>query len=283
MQTTLTLPAAEVAAFTAGLRALARAVPVSSKQVLRAEAGVILKTWAGRTKVATKPTADRRTWSHILGRSGLGLSGADRARPADTAITVNSGIRGAFGRVWVRTTRDAANPLGDRYRLAGTISPTGQSFSPENYRWKTRDWVAISAVVSAVADQSRRKLPRGRASIGLARQSVVQIADDLGIPLETVRGGGSLSAAGIAKARRALAVTGRTYRNGTGRESSQSTRAFFIELVCTFPAGTAIGMDRTLAGVLIGRTRFFEQSVAKGTFATLARVARAYPNLRLTP
>jgi hypothetical protein len=280
MQATLTLPAAELARFTAGLRALARAVPVGSKQILRAEAGVVLKTWAGRTKVATKPTADRRTWSHIL--QTLQLSGNDRTGRAATAITVNSGIRGAFGRVWVRTRRDADNPKADRYRLAGTISPTGQSFSPENYRWKAIDWAAITAVVSSVADQSRRKLPKGRASIGLARQSVVQIADDLGISLETVRGGGALSPAAIGKARRAMAVTGRTYRNGHGREAERSARDFFIELVCTFPAGTQIGMDRVLAGVLVGRTRYFEQNVAKGTFTTLARVARAYPNLRIT-
>lgn len=283
MQATVTLPAAEVAAFTAGLRALARAVPVSSKQVLRAEAGVILKTWAGRTKVTTQAQADRRTWSHILGRGGLRLSGADRVRPTDNALTVNSGIRGAFGRVWVRTTRDPTDPLNDKYRLAGMISPTGQTFTPENYRWKAADWIKISAAVSAVADQSRRKLPKGRASIGLARQSVVQIADDLGIPLESVKGGGTLSAAGIAKARRAMAVTGRVHRNGSGSQAEQGANRFFIQLVCTFPAGTAIGMDRTLAGVIVGRTRFFEQSVAKGTFATMARVARAYPNLRLTP
>lgn len=38
-------------------------------------------------------------------------------------------------------------------------------------------------------------------------------------------------------------------------------------------------MDRTLLGVVAGRTKFFEQSYAKGAFDSLQKTARAYPGL----
>ena len=47
--------------YSSALRRLASLTGFSQSTVLRAEAGVILKQWAGKTKVATQKQADGRT------------------------------------------------------------------------------------------------------------------------------------------------------------------------------------------------------------------------------
>lgn len=255
------------------LRRLGRLTGFDERAVLLGEAGIILKTCAGRTKVVTDEQADRRTWAHILGKQGLDVTGANGTKAGD--ITVNAGIRGRFGRVWVKTRNG-------KFKLAGQISPHGQSFTPMNFHWRNATWTDIQEITEDVAIQSRRKLVRGRRAAGLARQSWVQIADELGIDLLRVKGGGSLSAAGIAKARSALATTGRSYRNGSGLVTGSDVNTQ-VTLINRLPYGIAIGFDRLLLGVMAGRVKFFAQSYAKGAFDTMTRTARAYPWLRVTP
>jgi hypothetical protein len=123
-----------------------------------------------------------------------------------------------------------------------------------------------------------KSIAKGRASIGLSRQSVVQIADALGIDLLRVQGGGTISGAAIASARASVATTGKTYRNGTGARGGDQVRAY-VDLVNRLPYGRKIGMDRTLLGVLAGQNKYFERSYAKGAFDTQKAAIRAFPNL----
>jgi hypothetical protein len=260
------------------LRRLAELSGFDQRAVLLGEAGVILKTWAGRTKVATNREADRRTWRHVIGPDGLGLNAKRVQAPGD--ISVNMGIRGQFGRVWVRTSgrRGSGRP----YRLAGTIDPRSYAFRPENRHWKRGTWVDIKEAAEDVAYEGRKKIPKGRAATGLARQSVVQIADALGIDLLSVKGGGSLSAAGIAKARAAMATSGRQHKNGTGSVAGEQINTV-VTLMNNLPYATkpSVGMDKTLRGILAGRAKFFQQSYAKGAFDTMTSAARAYPWMRV--
>lgn len=239
--------------------------------VLRGETGIILKTWAGRTKVATQQQTDASTRIHVV--RSLDLTRA----PSPGDISVNTGQRSVFGRVWVRSPSRRGG--GRNWRLAGRIAPTGRSFTPERYHWKDKTWVDIKEAVADVSSALRRKLPTGRRARGLARQSVLQIADALGIDLLKVKGGGTLSAAGIAKARAALATTGRGYRNGTGQQLGTQERAV-ITLINRLPYGPKIGMDRTLIGILAGRAKFIATAYAKGAFASMHTAARAFPYLR---
>lgn len=256
-------------AYSAALRQLARLTGFDQKQVLLGEAGIILKTWAGRTKVATQADADRRSWVHILGKRGLDLGTA--REPGD--ISVNIGQRGPFGRVWVRTKKG-------KFRLAGQIDKNSYAFRPMNFHWSRGTWIDIKEAAADVAFQARKKIPKGRRAAGLARQSVVQIADSLGIDLLTVKGGGSLSAAGIAKARAALATTGRAHKNGSGSVLGDREKTV-VTLINRLPYGIPQKMDRTLLGVMAGRAKFFEKSYAKGAFDSMAQSARAYPWLRI--
>jgi hypothetical protein len=278
MSATLTVPASELAKLSGAFKAIARSARVSGEAVLRGEAGIILKTCAGRTKVATQKKADQRSALSVLNKGGLDLTGSAGTQPGD--ITVNAGWKGPFGRVWVRSPVRRNERLGKhpaRFRLAGQINKTSFSFKPERFHWKTGTWIDIVEAAADVAYQMRKAIPAGRKAIGLARQSWVQIADSLGIRLESVQGGGALSAAGLAKARSAIAATGRRYTNGLSRQE-RGARAS-ITLINRYPRGRNMGMDRTLAGVLIGRVRFFQQNMRRGVFFSIANTARAYPYL----
>lgn len=254
----------------AGLHAafdgLARFTGLDVAEVIRAEAGSILKACAGSTKVASQKTATIRGRLRLI--RGLGYT---RARnPGD--ITINAGLRGPAGRIWRRGENR-------RYKLAGVLSDSGTP------RWEKRhfsriQWLDIMDATAAVAAGLRRAIAASLQSIGLARQSWVQIADDLGIPLETVPGG-RLSPAALAKARAALASSGRPYVNGTGREEYSVARGFFIRLTNQLPYGQRIGLDLVLARAINGRAAYFARNVRAGTFDRLDAIARAYPGLRL--
>lgn len=283
MSATLNVPASEIAKLSRAFHAIARNAHMAGEAVLRGEAGIILKACAGRTKVSTVAKADRRSARRVLGKQGLDLTGASGTKPGD--ITVNAGARGPFGRVWVRSPERrtvgrqgptaSPRPTGKPFRLAGQINSTNFGFKPTHYHWKRGVWIDIMEAATDVAYQMRKAIPAGRKAIGLARQSWVQIADSLGINLETVRGGGTLSAAGLAKARAAIAANGRRYTNGLSRHE-RGARAT-ITLINRYPRGRSMGMDATLAGVMLGRVRYFEQNVRRGVFASIADTARAYP------
>jgi hypothetical protein len=253
------------------LRRLSGLTGFDQRGVLLGEAGIMLKTCAGRTKVVTNAQADRRTWLHILGKQGLDVTGSHPTKAGD--ITVNAGVRGPFGRVWVKTKKG-------KFKLAGQISAHGQSFRPMNYHWRNPTWTDIQDITEDIAIQSRRKMQRGRRAAGLARQSWVQVADGLGIDILKVQGGGTLSAAGIQKARAALATTGRAHRNGTGSVLGDGVRTQ-VTLINRLPYGIPIGFDRLLLGVMAGRAKYFHASYAKGAFDTMTKTARAYPWLRV--
>jgi hypothetical protein len=267
------------------------------RTVLLSFAGVVLKTWAGRTKVANDSRIDRKSRLHAI--SSLGHTGKGRPSPRGD-VTVNAGFKNPhFGRVWIKVRNGAGKKnwllaLGDNFTEPGNaVRSTGLvrrgkgsrivrgvfNKYPNRPSSTTTDWV--SSIVTA-ADQSMAKVPqsiaKGRKSSNLSRQSVVQIADALGIDLLRVQGGGTLSGAGIAKARAALATTGKVYRNGAAARGGDQVRAY-VDLVNRLPYGRKIGMDRTLLGVLAGQNKYFERSYAKGAFDTQKAAIRAFPNL----
>lgn len=251
------------AAYSQAFRHLRTLPNFAPQRTLLGEAAVILKTWAGRTSVSTLARADLRTWVHTV--RSLDLTGGKRN--ADATITVSAGLRGPRGRVWMRK-RDGS----------GWRRTHNAGFSPINQHYKRGDWIDLQEAIATVQSAVRRNIPKGRGAVGIARQSVIQIADDLGIALENIPGGGTLSAAGIAKARAAIATTGRMYRNGYGQQGGNEVR-HYVDLFTRLPYGTTIGMDRTLAGVLAGRAKYIEKSYETGAFNSVRAAARSFPAL----
>jgi hypothetical protein len=249
-------------AYGAAFRRLADLPGFNGQTIVLAETGVILKAWAGRTSVATQAQVDLRTRVRVV--RDLDLTGGKRNREA--SISVNAGLRGPFGRVFMRK-RDGTGWR--RTHEAG--------FRPIWQHYKRGDWIDLQEAVADVRLGIQREQPRGRRSIGFARQSVVQIADSLGIDLGRVAGGG-LSGAGLAKARASMASNGRSYRNGFGIMGGGRLNPVAM-IFNVLPYNARIGMDRTLAGVLFGRARFIDRAWVHGTFSSLRATARAFPNL----
>ena len=282
-------------AYGAAFRRLARMSGFDHRTVLRAEAGSILKTWAGRVKVRTEAAVDRSSRLHAV--SSLGYTGKGRVK-ARGDVTVNAGYRPApFGRVWIKVREGNSRKnwllaMGDNFTEPGNavVGPKGVikgrsrivngTFNKyrANQSGTTAKWVAnVNDAVTDVQAKLPQSVEKGRRSVGLSRQAVLQIADSLGIDLLAVPGGG-LNAAGWVKARAALATTGKAYRNGTSGSGGSEVKAY-VDLICRLPYGVAIGMDRALVGVVAGRAKFIERSYAQGAFNTQRNILRAFPGL----
>lgn len=264
----VTIDASEVLQqYRAGFRRLAALEGFDHKAILRAEAGVILKTWAGRTKVANAYTAELFARAKAAKRA----FGANHINKNPFGITVNTGRRDGFpGTVWFRTARK-------KFMTPGVISENG-SIKQSHLHFKDDDWARIEAGMVTYANELKKALPAAVKSSGLARQSVIQIADDLGIDLGAVKGGGNLSATGIAKARAAIASNGHQYKNGSGSEGGDAVRCH-VELINRLPYNQKAGMDSVLLSIIAGRAKYIERSYQKGAFDSMSRTVKAFPNI----
>ncbi len=258
------------AKLSAALKDIARITGFSPKQVTLGEAGAILKTWAGRTKVAGPQVIEYRARKRAL----HDLDFTKKSGPG--GITINTGTRGVAGRVWVETMGKRGKP----WRLAGKMDVQSFGFAPNNYHWKNKGWIDIQEAVQTAASGIQRENAKGQASAGLARQSVIQIADAVGIDLAKIPGGG-ISPSGIAKARRAIASNGRSYINGTGSQTEEKEAGkYFVTLVNSLPYHAKAGMDATLAGVIAGRTGLYRRTFQTAAYKGIQSAARSYPWIR---
>lgn len=267
-------PPEELAKFSEAGRVISQAAGVSVELWARAEAGVILKAWAGKVKVADGKSLGRsgiiRAYRHA--RAQAGITGKGRTEPGQ--VSINLGFRGSNPSLtaYYRTRKRGAQ--GGR---AGF-----QSFklgNPANQHIASRDWPAASAVYESFRSSYKAAMEAAKTSAGLARQSIIQIADDLGIRLESVPGGG-ISAAGVAKARAAMASNGRHYRNGYSTIGNEG-KAFYLTLINRYPKAQESRVDTALAGVVAGRVKYFQRNLAEGVFLSMKRVEKAYPYLKV--
>jgi hypothetical protein len=265
------------AQLSAALKDIARMTGFSEKEVTKGEAGQILKTWAGRTKVAKPGETDLRTRRRVLHK--LGLTAAGQGSASIGNVTINTGSRGVAGLLWVKT--NGRSGTGKPFKLAGVQGFQGSPFTATNRHWTNAVWSNIQDANSRSSAALQRAMPLARASVGLARQSVIQIADMAGIKLESIPGGG-ISPAGIAKARKALASNGQYYQNGTAQEQQQTDAGkYFITLINSLPFHAKAGMDATLAGVIAGRTGLYRRNFQNGAYKGIQSAARNYPWMRV--
>lgn len=255
----------ELKKFTAAGRTIAAAVGVSVELWARAEAGVILKTWAGRTKVRKERAAEVSGILRDYRQSRALAYGLKKGQTPRGTGSINLGIRkGPEGRVWYRTRNNKWQPI------------YGAGFQPTGIRMRNEDWPLLNMMVQTFRRQYTMTVEAAKGAIGLARQSIVQIADDLGIRLENVKGGGALSAAGLRKARNALASNRTPYRNGYGVVGNNA-KEFYVTLVNRYPRMGPLFMDATLRRVIMGRLGYFRRNLEEGTFLSAKAAAKAYP------
>lgn len=252
--------------FMAAMTGIQRNLRVPMRTVIRTEVASILKQCAGDTKVATQAKADVRSRTKVT--RDLGYSGRDRGKGAHP-ITVNSGMRGEVGRVFI-LKKDGS----------GFRRTHNKNFDPLNQHYKQIQWYDLQDAVADVRSGWANAIPLGRAAIGLARQSWIQIADAIGIKLESVPGGG-ISAAGLAKARNAIASDGRAYSNGQAAEF-QTNQTYIAELVNSLPYGRKAKLDRVLVRRINGRAAFFAKNVKLGVFNSVSKILAAYPGFKVS-
>jgi hypothetical protein len=265
------LNAEQIAAdMSASLRALAKLTGFSERTVTLAECGVILKTCVGRTKVATPEKIGVRV--RLKTSRLFELSGKGKGEGVHQ-FSVNAGRRGPRGRMWRHT-------INGKFQLVGQFSDDAQTFRQTRYHLKPIDQMDLKESVFGYSTEIKRKMPLALKSASLARQSWVQIADDLGIALETIPGGGA-SPAAIAKARAAIASNGQSYTNGIGTAEFEANKKFLARLTNQLPYWPSIQLDTLLLSVIQGRTKFFQQNVARAVLASHAQTVKAYPWIKL--
>jgi hypothetical protein len=225
-------------------------------QIVLGSAGVVLKTCASRTKVATAQALQFGSRLRVL--RGLQLT---RGGP----ITINAGVKAPYGRVYLKK-KD-----GSGYRRTHEAN-----FKPLNQHYTNDQWAAIEAAIDAVKAKNPVAFKKAQQSAGLARQSWVLIADSLGIALETVAGGGSISAGAIHKAREARARNGAEINNGLSRKETAQGK-FFVTLINRLPYGRRLGLDGMLQAVIAGHAKYFFTAVQKGYSGSLQETFKLFP------
>lgn len=181
---------------------------------------------------------------------------------------------GEEGRTW----RVLISPNNDAIWVMDLIS--GKKYpvtSQKAVRTKLPDsaWANYSALASDRAFLQSGEERKRIGARGLARQSWVQIADAIGVDIESVPPGGSAQSA---LARRAIAVNGRSYLNGRAiQEAAQD--AFLLTLVNESP----IVIKRDGAGrmqrAIDARTTAFNIALRKGVFQNVKARAQRYPGI----
>lgn len=242
--------------FARGIDAMGKLTGLDRKKIILAEAGSILKTCASRTKVASQPQID-------LGARLRALKSLDLTRGGD--ITVNAGIKGPFGRVFIK------KKSGGGYRRTHEAG-----FVPINQHYTNAIWSKLQATVSDAKKVVAKVAQQAKASAALARGSWVRIGDSLGIRLEDVPGGGGISSSSIEKARQARARAGLEKNNGTSKIESSAGK-FFVTLINRLPYGRKIGLDTLLAVTVSNRAKYMYQSIAKGFRGSAQDVAKRFP------
>lgn len=248
------------------LAAMEKLTGFDCNQILRAEAGIILKTCASRTKV-TK-TENLRDGARVRSLRGLGLT---RGK-----VTINAGIKATYGRVWMETEPAKKGIFGLGASRAKYQLIYGDNFSKNPRHITSKDFREVSQKMRQAKTVIAKGVREARKTAALARNSWIQIADRLGIRLESVQGGGSISASAIAKARGAEAKNQAQTRNGRGR-MDQTVGRTIITLINRLPYGKDIGLDSMLKTVMAGRAIYFSRLVKKGFDGSLQAVTKSLP------
>jgi len=250
----------ELRKFTEAGFALTQAAGVSVEQWAEGESAQILSGWAALVNAQTQEQAEKRSRNRVLNKLGL-TKGAE---------TINSGVRGPEGRVWVKTRRG-------KYHLAGVVAHNAGAFTPTKQKLATGEWGAAQDSVKLYQGEAG-VIAMAKRTIGLARQSIIQIGDMLGIALERFAGG--LPAADIVKARGAVASDGQSYQNGFGVRQKNGTQ-FSIELINRYPNLHAAKIDSALVQVVSERTELMAAALNDKLGLGAQNVARSFPYLQV--
>lgn len=245
-------------------REIVRAVGVTFEEFAEGESGVILKAWAGLIGASSEAEAEVRGRNRVLNK--LGLTGGK-------GVTINSGVKGEEGVVFVRSTKK-----GRKFYQIGKVGHNAGPFVPHKQRVADAAWAESQQAIQQFQAKSGL-IAIARRTVGLARQSVIQIGDMLGIAIENVTGRG-LSGSEVSKARNAVAGDGQTYQNGFGVRTKSNT-SFSIEMIDRYPKLREAKVDLALGWAVGSRVQLMTKILMSKFKPSLERVARQLPYLQV--
>lgn len=252
-------------------RSISTELGVALEEWADGEMGLILSKWAAR--IPTPRPAEVKL--RARGQTSRKLGTDELNNPL--GITVNTGLRkGRPGMVWVPSEGKGKGKK--RFRPLGVIEDDSR-FEPLPIHWKASAWARLSGAAEKYAGTVSEAVIAGLRAVGLARQSVVQMADALGIKIESVAGG-PFTGAGVAQARAARASNGRSYVNGTG-ERIKTPDSFSLNGVNTYPTSTP-QMSLELQAVVMERVAAAEALLSSRVRRSLATVSRTHPYITTT-
>lgn len=108
------------------------------------------------------------------------------------------------------------------------------------------------------------------AAVGLAKKSWLSIARRLHL--------GVKAPAYVSKA---VASTGKDYPENTATKIEKKTGKIQVTIYNSQPTANAIGGERALQQAVDGRTKGFLYALEKGTFDSLAKIAKKYPGIKI--
>lgn len=253
----------ELNKFTDAGKQIAASANASFEQWATGEMGVVLKTWTAHTNVITPAKAAIEARAEAS-KKVLG----DRAAQRAARLSLNTGRRGgAPGILWRRNK-------GQSFWAAGKVEGDSSFSASKGAAGK------LEGIGRAAAGQVAKSKAAAMKAIGLARQSIIQSADMLGIVLESVRGG-EVSAGAISSARQAVATNGQRYQNGTGT-TTHAGGVFTIEAVNSYPLNAKLRMDVALANILQARATLARNTLQAAMSRNLKKVEAAYPFLKVS-
>lgn len=230
------------------------------------EAAIICKQWMAHTPIADPAKV-------LLGSRSRATRQARISTLTAYGMTANTGRRGGeIGRIWRKTKNG-------KFQIVGNVNDQGQ-FMPENKHYKTRTWNTISKHANEYGSILPGIIKAAQGAIGLARQSILQIADSLGSNVESAGGGGGgFTTEDLAKIRNARASDGKYYLNGYAIKS-KSNGNFSLTLINRYPRIRESRIDVALEEVVNQRMAY-----QASTFDLLLRkdfknLQQAYPYLQ---
>jgi hypothetical protein len=264
--------AIDTSRFNFAMRELERRGIAKMPVLIRAEAGVVLKVCLKRTKIPDLAKVDA-TSRLLASKKPNRMPGLSPRVEAGEGYVV-AGIRAPWraGRVWLRS---ATTKSGAKFILA-----YNNGGAPSGIRIGAPTMARLTAARDMFAQNVDAEIRKGHKTIGLAKQSWLQVANSLGIDLSLVKGGGNLSGRDMSLAQNASGRV-RRHQNGVGTQRGDGFK-FVVTIKNTLPYGRSARLDRILAGVLAGRVKLFEQLVRKGYIDDAEAVAKSYPNIGLT-
>lgn len=257
----------ELQKFTQAGKAIADTMGQTFEVWAMGEASIICKQWMAHIPIANPQSV-------LLGTRSRSTKEAQVRSLAKFGITANTGRKGGkVGRIWYRTK-------GKKFQIAGDVTDDGQ-FVPANMHFKDGAWSRISTGAQGYARILPGMIKAGKEAIGLARNSVLQIMESLGVTAESVNtGGGDISSADLAAVRSAKPSSGALYLNGYAVKESSGNK-FSVTLINRYPRIRESRIDVALDEVLAQRLAYQQSNLSLQVEGDMRKLAQAYPYLAI--